>query len=126
MQKKTLKFCEQVKQTGNKFLNNVEISAQEAVYQILQIHLYKSTREVQFINWLPDIRRVIEVIRDVDADNLCNLVLALIDGEPGLVFDLCENAELPGTSQGPTLHIPNSQGPTHTFRTVRDQPHQSL
>ena len=46
-----------------------------------------------------------EVIRDVDTDKLRSLVLALIDREPGLVFDLCENADLPN-SQGPTPPVP--------------------
>ena len=35
---------------GNKFLNAVEISAQEAVYLVLQIPLRRSSREFQFIN----------------------------------------------------------------------------
>lgn len=44
---------EQVKFIGNKFLNNVEISAQEAVYLLLQIPLYRSSRDVAFINTSP-------------------------------------------------------------------------
>ena len=39
-----------VRHIGNKFLNAVEISAQEAVYLILQIPLRRSSREFQFIN----------------------------------------------------------------------------
>ena len=35
---------------GNKFLNAVELSAQEAVYLILQMPLRRSSREFQFIN----------------------------------------------------------------------------
>ena len=35
---------------GNKFLNAVEISAQEAVYLVLQMPLRRSSREFQFIN----------------------------------------------------------------------------
>ena len=41
---------EQVRAIGNKFLNNVEISAQEAVYLLLQIPLRKSSRSTIFIN----------------------------------------------------------------------------
>ena len=41
---------EQVRTIGNKFLNNVEISAQEAVYLLLQIPLRKSSRSTIFIN----------------------------------------------------------------------------
>lgn len=39
-----------VRHIGNKFLNAVEISAQEAAYLVLQIPLRRSTREFQFIN----------------------------------------------------------------------------
>lgn len=42
-----------VRHTGNKFLNAVEISAQEAVYRVLQIPLKRSSRDVQFINTSP-------------------------------------------------------------------------
>ena len=43
---------------GNKFLNSVEISAQEAVYIILQLPMRKSSREVIFINTTPPDERV--------------------------------------------------------------------
>ena len=39
-----------VRRIGNKFLNAVEISAQEAVYLVLQMPLRRSSREFQFIN----------------------------------------------------------------------------
>lgn len=39
-----------VRHIGNKFLNAVEISAQEAVYFVLQMPLRRSSREFQFIN----------------------------------------------------------------------------
>ena len=39
-----------VRHIGNKFLNAVEISAQEAVYLVLQMPLIRSSREFQFIN----------------------------------------------------------------------------
>ena len=38
-----------VRHIGNKFLNAVEISAQEAVYTVLQMPLRRSSREFQFI-----------------------------------------------------------------------------
>ena len=41
-----------VRHIGNKFLNAVEISAQEAVYLVLQMPLRRSSREFQFINHL--------------------------------------------------------------------------
>ena len=39
-----------VRHIGNKFLNAVEVSAQEAVYLVLQMPLRRSSREFQFIN----------------------------------------------------------------------------
>lgn len=41
---------DQVKFIGNKFLNNVEVSAQEAVFTLLQMPLHKSSRDVIFVN----------------------------------------------------------------------------
>ena len=40
----------EVRDIGNKFLNNVEISAQEAVYILLQLPMRKSSCQVVFIN----------------------------------------------------------------------------
>ena len=40
----------QIRHIGNKFLNSVEISAQEAVYLVLQMPLRRSSRDVVFIN----------------------------------------------------------------------------
>ena len=49
---------QQVRDIGNKFLNSVEISAQEAVYIILQLPMRKSSREVIFINTSPPDERI--------------------------------------------------------------------
>ena len=49
---------QQVRDIGNKFLNSVEISAQEAVYIVLQLPMRKSSREVIFINTSPPEERV--------------------------------------------------------------------
>ena len=49
---------EQVRAIGNKFLNNIEISAQEAVYLLLQIPLRKSSRSTIFINTSPPEERI--------------------------------------------------------------------
>ena len=49
---------QQVRDIGNKFLNSVEISAQEAVYIILQLPMRKSSRNVVFINTSPPNDRV--------------------------------------------------------------------
>ena len=48
----------QVRDIGNKFLNSVEISAQEAVYITLQLPMRKSCRQVVFINTSPPGERV--------------------------------------------------------------------
>jgi len=42
-----------VRHIGTKFLNTVEISAQEAVYLVLQIPLRRSSHDVQFIGTSP-------------------------------------------------------------------------
>ena len=44
---------QQVPDIGNKFLNSVEISAQEAVHVVLQLSMQKSSRSVMFINTSP-------------------------------------------------------------------------
>ena len=49
---------QQVRDIGNKFFNSVEISAQEAVYLILQLPMRKSSRNVVFINTSPPAERV--------------------------------------------------------------------
>ena len=41
---------QQVRDVGNKFLNSEEISAQEAVYVVLQLPMRKASRSVVFIN----------------------------------------------------------------------------
>ena len=48
----------QVRLIGNKFLNNGEVSAQEAVYLLLQLPLKRSSRQVIFINTSPPDERV--------------------------------------------------------------------
>ena len=41
---------DKVRHIGNKFINAVEVSAQEAVYLVLQMPLRRSSHQVQFIN----------------------------------------------------------------------------
>ena len=43
-------IVDKVRHTGNKFLNAVEISAQETVYLVLQMLMRRASREFQFIN----------------------------------------------------------------------------
>ena len=49
----TTALKQQVRDIGNKFLNNVEISAQEAVYIVLGLAMRKSSRQIVFINTSP-------------------------------------------------------------------------
>ena len=49
---------QQVRDVGNKFLNSVEISAQEAVYVVLQLPMRKASHIVIFINTLPPTERI--------------------------------------------------------------------
>ena len=65
---------QQVRDIGNKFLNNVEISAQEAVYIVLQLPMRKSSRQVVFINTSPPQNRVhllkpLEEINEMEDDS---------------------------------------------------------
>ena len=48
----------QVRHIGNVFSNSVEVSAQEAVYLVLQMPLTQSTRDVIFINTSPNNERI--------------------------------------------------------------------
>ena len=62
---------QQVRNIGNKFLNSVEISAQEAVYLLLQLPMRKASRSVIFINTNAPEDRVcllkpIEVLDEMD------------------------------------------------------------
>ena len=64
---------QQVRDIGSKFLNNVEISAQEAVYIVLQLPMRKASRQVIFINTSPPKERVellkpIDYIKDMEDD----------------------------------------------------------
>lgn len=65
---------QQVRDIGNKFLNNVEISAQEAVYILLQLPMRKSSCQVVFINTAPPDERVqllksLEEINNLEDDS---------------------------------------------------------
>ena len=56
---------QQVRDIGNKFLNAVEISAQEAVYLALQLPMRRSSREVVFIPSSPPDERI-QLLKSVD------------------------------------------------------------
>ena len=48
---------ESVRHIGNKFLNAVEVSAQEAAYLILQLHMSTKSRKCEFVPTAPHIER---------------------------------------------------------------------
>ena len=56
---------QQVRDIGNKFLNAVEISAQEAVYLALQLPMRRSSREVVFIPSSPADERI-QLLKSLD------------------------------------------------------------
>ena len=61
---------QQVRDIGSKFLNNVEVSAQEAVYIVLQLPMRKASREIIFINTSPPAERV-ELLKPInDIENM--------------------------------------------------------
>ena len=65
---------QQVRDIRNKFLNNVGISAQEAVYILLQLPMRKSSRQVVFINTSAPEDRVkplksLQEIKDMEDDS---------------------------------------------------------
>ena len=65
---------QQVRDIGNRFLNNVEISAQEAVYIVLQFPMRISSRQVVFVNTSPPEDRVqllkpLQEINDMEDDS---------------------------------------------------------
>ncbi|XP_078343176.1 uncharacterized protein LOC144628926 [Oculina patagonica] len=75
-------FRNRIRHIGNKFLNAVEISAQEAVYLVLQMPLRRSSRDFQFIGTSPPDERTFLVKKldklkelpdsspDIESDNI--------------------------------------------------------
>jgi len=64
---------QQVRDIGSRFVNNVEISAQEAVYITLQLPMRRSSRQIIFINTSPPEERVellkpLNDIKEMDDD----------------------------------------------------------
>lgn len=54
-----LDIKEQLRSVGNKFLNSVGLTAQEAAYIVLQLPMRKASREVVFVNTSPPQDRVV-------------------------------------------------------------------
>jgi len=85
---------QQVRIIGNKFVNNVEVSAQEAVYQLLQMPLRRSSRSVVFLNTSPPEERVcilksnLELLPD-DADVAASNVITRYMSRPAKLENVC-------------------------------------
>ena len=87
----------QVRHISNKFLNAVEISAQEAVYLVLQMPLRQSSRQVQFINTAhPDDRtfllKIFDKIRDLpdNSDDIDSVsLIKRYQRRPRKLEDMC-------------------------------------
>ena len=74
---------QKVRDIGSKFVNNVETSAQEAVYIVLQLPMRKASRQIIFINASPPGERVellkpMNDIKDMDDDCEENYTSGLI------------------------------------------------
>ena len=85
---------QQVRIIGNKFVNNVEVSAQEAVYQLLQMLLKRSSRSVVFLNTSPPEERVcilksnLDLLPD-DADIAASNVITRYMSRPAKLENVC-------------------------------------
>ena len=67
-----LDIRQQARKIGNVFLNHVELSAQEAVYTLLQLHLRQSSRTVIFINTSIKENRVIFLKSQADLEEMAD------------------------------------------------------
>lgn len=84
---------QQIKMIGHKFLNSVEISAQEAVHICLQLPMKKSSRQVIFLNTSPPEERVtllkpnsiLDTMKDEDDDVECSNILTRYSDRPKLM-----------------------------------------
>lgn len=81
---------QQVRCVGNKFLNAVELSAQEAAYICLQLPMRRASRQCMFINTSPPEGRVtllkpakiLESLNDEDEDIECSNILKRYEDRP--------------------------------------------
>ena len=86
-----------VKHIGNKFLNSVEISAQEAAYLVLQLPITKCTREVIFINTShPDERpfllkeqAILKELPSESTDIACGNIISRYSQRPKQLVNWC-------------------------------------
>ncbi|XP_076461676.1 uncharacterized protein LOC143294132 [Babylonia areolata] len=88
---------EQVRHIANKFLNHCEVSAQEAVYLLLQLPMCRSTRDVVFVNTSPPSQRVgilkntalLETLEDDDTDVTFSSLIDRYAERPEKLEHLC-------------------------------------
>ncbi|KAJ8048640.1 hypothetical protein HOLleu_01031 [Holothuria leucospilota] len=88
---------QRVRHIGNKFLNHVELSAQEAVYLVLQMSLRKATRQFVFINTSPPEDRtvllkplkVISELPDDSTDVECMGLIKKYTARPKVLDSYC-------------------------------------
>ncbi|PIK45760.1 hypothetical protein BSL78_17400 [Apostichopus japonicus] len=69
---------QQVRHIGNKFLNHVEMSAQEAVYLVLQMSLRKASRQFVFVNTSPPEDRTI-LMKPLNIFITCQITLQILN-----------------------------------------------
>ena len=87
----------QVRHIGNAFSNSVEVSAQEAVYLVLQMPLTNSTRQMVFINTsLPDkriqlikLKTVLHVMPEDSTDVIAENVIKRYSKRPKALENWC-------------------------------------
>lgn len=86
-----------IRHIGNKFLNAVEISAQEAVYLVLQMPMRRSTHDYQFVSTSPPDERTfllkkldkLKELPDNSADIESNNVIKCYQRKPKQLEKLC-------------------------------------
>ncbi|MDY6841695.1 MAG: AAA family ATPase [Pseudomonadota bacterium] len=88
---------QQVRHIANKFLNHCEVSAQEAVYLLLQLPMCRATRDVIFINTSPPCDRVsllknatmLEMMNEDDTDITCTSLIDRYSDRPKELESVC-------------------------------------
>ncbi|XP_062579577.1 uncharacterized protein LOC134241554 [Saccostrea cucullata] len=88
---------QQVRCVGNKFLNAVELSAQEAAYICLQLPMKRASRQCMFVNTSPPEERVtllkpakiLDSLDDEDEDIECSNVLKRYGDRPQELENIC-------------------------------------
>ncbi|XP_070183583.1 uncharacterized protein [Littorina saxatilis] len=88
---------QKVRHIANKFLNHCEVSAQEAVYLLMQLPLTRCTRDVIFVNTSPSCQRVgllknstmLEAMKDEDTDVTLTSLIDRYSERPKELENIC-------------------------------------